>query len=216
MTSPPRDSCLETCGNSSLPAALPPTGPPHQRPPAQPARPVDALEQRHLRILKADGFDVRFERLLGPVVHRHIVPLPALLGAATASPGCPAGSSPDGASPPPSRSSSARSRSPTSVPVSIRSRSARVSAGDPAAAGFDGSSVGHAAGVVAPVPAARADPRAVGRPRNRRISLQWPAHVGAERLPPAGRPKQPVRVWCRASTGKPPAACRGASRETEG
>ena len=53
--------------------------PPPERPPAQPPRPVDALEQRRLRVLEAVGVEIRLNRLRGPVVGRHGVPLPALL-----------------------------------------------------------------------------------------------------------------------------------------
>ena len=50
-----------------------------QRPPAQPAGPIDALKQRRLRVLEAAGVEIRLDRLLGPVMGRHVVALPALL-----------------------------------------------------------------------------------------------------------------------------------------
>ena len=47
--------------------------------PLRPPRPVHALEERRPRVLEAAGGAVRLDRLLGPVVRRHVVPLPALL-----------------------------------------------------------------------------------------------------------------------------------------
>ena len=115
-------------------------GPAHERPTAQPARPVDALKQRRLRVVvvEARGVEIRLDGLLGPVVGRHVVALAALLVQPQPAPHALPGSSPAAASPPPRSTraklntitlSSARSRSPTSVPVSIRSRNSRVSAG---------------------------------------------------------------------------------------
>ena len=52
---------------------------PRQRPAAQPPRPVDALKQRRLRLLDPAGDQIRFDRRLGPVMGRHVVPLAPLL-----------------------------------------------------------------------------------------------------------------------------------------
>ena len=109
---------------------LPPLGslpaPPGARAAARSARSVDALKQRHLRVLEAAVGEVRLDCLLGPVVRRHVVALCRPSRAAAATPAAPAGSSSDAASPPPrsparscrpSRTlKSARSRNPTNVP----------------------------------------------------------------------------------------------------
>ena len=53
---------------------------PSGRPLSPPARPVDALKQRRLRVVvDAAGGQIRLDRLLGPVVRRHVVALAALL-----------------------------------------------------------------------------------------------------------------------------------------
>ena len=49
---------------------------PQGGPPAQPPRPVHALEERRPRVLEAGGGDVRLDRLLGPVVGRDVVAFP--------------------------------------------------------------------------------------------------------------------------------------------
>ena len=53
--------------------------PPPRRSTAQPPRTVHALEERRPGIVEAARGDVRLERLLGPVVGRHVVALAALL-----------------------------------------------------------------------------------------------------------------------------------------
>ena len=51
-----------------------------ERPARQPApRPVDRLEERHLRLLEPGRLDVGVEGCRGPVVDRDVVPLPTLL-----------------------------------------------------------------------------------------------------------------------------------------
>ena len=50
-----------------------------QRPAAQAARPVDALEQRRLRLIDPAGDQIRIHGGLGAVMGRHVVPLAALL-----------------------------------------------------------------------------------------------------------------------------------------
>ena len=47
--------------------------------PRQSARAIDALKQWHLRVLDGGRVEIRRERVLGPVMGRHVVPLPAFL-----------------------------------------------------------------------------------------------------------------------------------------
>ena len=51
---------------------------PRQGPPGQLTRPIDTLKQRRFRVPDGGGAEIRREGVLGAMMGRHVVPLPAL------------------------------------------------------------------------------------------------------------------------------------------